>query len=397
MLNKKLNAKFNIFEEIDKFSSNENTKQSSFKNKDFYSFNDSNDFNSIDERYNYYEFGKKINKNKSFNNTFNNKINKKGNNIKEKFHKKIIGQIDASFSQVKEKNPENFVFKLFYMDKNGTLKNKENFNSKKNKYPTKNNIFNNKFDFYEKQNNSCRDCHNISFDKINNKLLNYKSILNKINKYQDKEKKNKSKKNNNPKVEKLINKLYNEGMENIIKKELIYQENLLKKNEEYKKYSFNPNHYKKNKYKYNISKLNEDLYSKQIEWKKNKNKENFKKKQYEDEIFLSQFTFKPNLSQKNIIDDEKTIQRNLNDINNYIFKRRNQIRYKKDNEFKLREYKSDYICNNIEPQTERIFYRNNKGSNNSFISSYRYTTNYSKFDFLKAVKNLHSKICNLNI
>ena len=222
-------------------------------------------------------------------------------------------------------------------------------------------------------------------------------MLNKINKYQDKEKKNKSKKNNNPKVEKLINKLYNEGMENIIKKELIYQENLLKKNEEYKKYSFNPNHYKKNKYKYNISKLNEDLYSKQIEWKKNKNKENFKKKQYEDEIFLSQFTFKPNLSQKNIIDDEKTIQRNLNDINNYIFKRRNQIRYKKDNEFKLREYKSDYICNNIEPQTERIFYRNNKGSNNSFISSYRYTTNYSKFDFLKAVKNLHSKICNLNI
>ncbi len=93
MLNKKLNAKFNIFEEIDKFSSNENTKQSSFKNKDFYSFNDSNDFNSIDERYNYYEFGKKINKNKSFNNTFNNKINKKGNNIKKKIHKKIIGQI----------------------------------------------------------------------------------------------------------------------------------------------------------------------------------------------------------------------------------------------------------------------------------------------------------------
>ena len=407
MLNKKLFDKFNLFEEIDKFSSHENTKQSSFKNKEVYSFNESSDNNIMNETFNFYQIGNNLNinnKNENLNKTnINNKINKKINNLKRKYQNNNVEKIADSNSKIREKNPEKFVLQLFYdNNKKESKKKKEaklniykNYTYRaKNKYNK--NIACNRLKFYE-QGKYTKDSQNLSFDKINNKLLNYKSMINKSKKLDKKEKKNKSKLENNPKIQKLIDKLYNEGLEHKIKKELIYQENILKKEEEYKNYPYYPNYPKKPNY--SLSKLNEDLYSKQIEWKKNKDIENSKKKKYEDEIYLSQYTFKPNISREKISDDEDMIKRNLNDMNNYILKRRNQIRYKKENAFKLRDYKFKdiNISNNNEQYTERICYRNKKGLNNSFISSNRNSVNYSKFDFLKAVKDLHSKIRNLNI
>ena len=66
------------------------------------------------------------------------------------------------------------------------------------------------------------------------------------------------------------------------------------------------------------------------------------------------------------------IRRNLIDMNYYIINRRNQIKYKRQEGFKLRDYKENKNnksdINKIkEPLTERIYYRNNGGKNNSMI------------------------------
>ena len=127
---------------------------------------------------------------------------------------------------------------------------------------------------------------------------------------------------------------------------------------------------------------------------------NSQKRKEEEELYMSQFTFKPNISQEYIADDEKMIRRNMDDMNNYILKRRNQIRYKKEEGFKLRNYKQinyKIYNNNKEPFTERIFYRNREKLNNSLITTTKIQFNYSKNDFLMAVKNLHNEISNLNL
>ena len=134
---------------------------------------------------------------------------------------------------------------------------------------------------------------------------------------------------------------------------------------------------------------------KEIEWKNQKEKVNSQKRKEEEELYMSQFTFKPNISQEYIADDEKMIRRNMDDMNNYILKRRNQIRYKKEEGFKLRNYKQinyNIYNNNKEPFTERIFYRNREKLNNSLITTTKIQFNYSKNDFLMAVKNLHNEI-----
>ena len=117
---------------------------------------------------------------------------------------------------------------------------------------------------------------------------------------------------------------------------------------------------------------------------------------------MSQFSFKPNIKHNYIADDEKTIKRNLNDMNNYILKRRNQIIYKKEEGFKLRDYNPNKVNleNNIdykEPLTERIYYRNRNELNNTYIATTKRQFNCSKYDFLRAVKKLHNEIKNLNI
>ena len=224
-------------------------------------------------------------------------------------------------------------------------------------------------------------------------------------------KKNKTKsKDNDSKIKNLIKKLYNEGLQNQRKKEFIYKENLLKKEEEYKKYTFKPeNKYKAKKKEKsnkknptNLKKLNNDLYSRQIEWKNKKDKENSRKKKSEEEIYMSLCTFKPDIIKEYIADDEKMIRRNLIDMNYYIINRRNQIKYKRQEGFKLRDYKENKNnksdINKIkEPLTERIYYRNNGGKNNSMIITTNKHFNYSKIDFVKAVKNLHNEITNLNL
>ena len=410
MLNQKIKEKF---DEIDKIS-NEITKQNSVKTKNFDSIYEGN--NTYNNSLN---IQRKLFKKKQHVQNINKKNNLKtyyiDNNNKSNIEKKIEKlpndlnkKIITSINQSKEKNPEKFVLQFFYeKPKNNKKNNQGNYNiscgQKNKKYmytPNKNkNYRKNKYNNEERQNHS--------FNNINNQLLNYKSMVSRCHNATSKKNKNKSKENDD-KINNLIKKLYDEGLQSKRKKEVIYKENLIKKEEEYKKYSFHPeNKYKQKKEKsskkksISIKKLYDNLYSKQIEWKKKRIKENSQKKKNEEEIYMSLCTFKPDIMKEYIADDEKMIKRNLIDMNYYIIKRRNQIKYKKQDGFNLREYKKKN--NNVdfskdkEPLTERIYYRNADGKNNSFLVTTNKHFNYSKFDFVKAVKNLHNEITNLNL
>ena len=410
MLNQKIKEKF---DEIDKIS-NEITKQNSVKTKNFDSIYEGNNTynNSLNIQRKLFkkeQHVQNINKKNNLKTYYidnNNKSNIEKNieKLPNDLNKKII----TSINQSKEKNPEKFVLQFFYeKPKNNKKNNQRNYNiacgQKNKKYmytPNKNkNYRKNKYNNEERQNHS--------FNNINNQLLNYKSMVSRCHNATSKKNKNKSKENDD-KINNLIKKLYDEGLQNKRKKEVIYKENLLKKEEEYKKYSFHPeNKYKQKKEKsskkksISIKKLYDNLYSKQIEWKKKRIKENSQKKKNEEEIYMSLCTFKPDIMKEYIADDEKMIKRNLIDMNYYIIKRRNQIKYKKQDGFNLREYKKKN--NNVdfskdkEPLTERIYYRNADGKNNSFLVTTNKHFNYSKFDFVKAVKNLHNEITNLNL
>ena len=410
MLNKKLKEKFDYFNEIDKISSNENTKQSTIRNKDTYYLNGANN-NKINPPNNFVcngKYSKNLNKEESIENSFNNNRNNgRIENLKEKLpnqNKNILADKESRG----EKNPEKFVFQFFFDDsKTSANNNKENnfddnitFNKNNNK---KSKVKGPKHVKYYRENKyHSKEKPNFSISAINNHLINYKSLLTRSNNT-ERQRHYKSKENS-AKVNRIVTKLYNEGMQEKQKKELLYKENLKKKDEEYKKYSFFPNHKKNIKSKKNIKtkKLNENLYSKQIEWKKKINRQNSEKKKNEEKLYLSQFSFKPNITQEYIADDEDMIRRNLNDMNNYIIKRRNQIRYKRDDVFKLRDYKQndENIQNDNkyrEPLTERIYYRNKNGIENSYNTNNQRRINYTKYDFLNAVKKLHNEIRNLNL
>jgi hypothetical protein len=249
--------------------------------------------------------------------------------------------------------------------------------------------------------------------------------------------KNIKEKGNNSKIQKIINKLYNEGIKDLQKKELIYKENIIKKSEEYKNYPYQPNKSKNNKNnnnnslnntKMSLEDLNNDMYSKQIEWMNKKNEFNKNRKQFEEELFLSKnCPFKPDISHKYIKDDEKTIKRNLSNMNNYIIKRRKQIIIKKekDNKILLRNYSSVYnkekksnsnlTCFNFKsnssryfirnsqnyynyPRTDRTYYNNeNVELNSSFMYNNSKKVNCSQNYFVEVVNALHNEIYNLNI
>ena len=394
MLNQKIKEKF---DEIDKIS-NEITKQNSVKTKDFDSIYESN--NTYNNSLNLQRKNKKkqyvenINKKNNLKTYYiNNNIKSNIEKIVEKLPNDLNKKIVTSINQSKEKNPEKFVLQFFYekpknYKKNNQGNNNVSFGQKNKKYiytPIKNkNHRKNKYINEERQNHS--------FNNINNQLINYKSMVSRCHNATSKKNKNKSK-DNDEKINNLIKKLYDEGLQNKRKKEVIYKENLLKKEQEYKKYSFHPESKYKHKKKeksskkksISVKKIYDNLYLKQIEWKKNKIKKDSQKKKNEEEIYMSLCTFKPDIMKEYIADDEKMIKRNLVDMNYYIIKRRNQIKYKKQDGFNLREYEKknnyDDFSKDKEPLTERIYYRNVDGKNNSFLVTTNKHFNYSKFDF----------------
>ena len=188
------------------------------------------------------------------------------------------------------------------------------------------------------------ECEKLAIDNYKNLFINN----NFFNKYENK-KINFNEKN-------LIYKLYNKGLENLKKKEMQFQENIRKKSEEYKNYSFSPdlsatknNNSKKKimnkkqeqkiKNNKNIKNINNNLYNKQIEWRKKKNLENAKKKLVQENFYLSNYcTFKPEIIKEPMKDNKQIINRHVKTSNSYIQKRRKQIKQEQE--------KSNISCDN---------------------------------------------------
>ena len=154
-----------------------------------------------------------------------------------------------------------------------------------------------------------------------------------------------------------MNNLYLRGIEQKKKQQKIVSENNLKKENEYKKFSYKPKINKiipyysnKNRTKKSLniningSKIkNSDskkelkaksIYEKNFEWKKKLEKENIKKKKINDEKLNSICTFKPNLLDKNIIpkSNKKFLNKVLEQMNDYVSNRQRNLKIKKSEE-----------------------------------------------------------------
>ena len=408
---------------------------------------------------------KEINSSKSNYNKNNSFLNQKGRlfqyeknqksqekNI-EKFKKLSVPKIDKNKKVVKD--PQKFVEKLFYnkdkenIDINGNFTYRPKINKKSkeiiekmgscsialhktNKKIDKNLIekitiesYNNLF---RKNASKLKNKNNKSYSNLFNHLddtSNSRSILYNYNNESNLNHLKHKKKMN------IMHSLYDRGMEDLKRKEIIYQENIIRRNDEYKKFPYRPNAFntcrlynKKGLHRNNSSldcasisleQLNDDMYSKQVEWKNRKDNFNAKRKKFEEDLYISQnCTFRPDISHEYIKDDEKMIKRNLRDINNYILKRRKMILNKKDKAFTLRNYKDNRNKSSIKyfnrngnylnkvkyPNTAKVFF--NEGieiSNISNVSSgfNLLKMNNSQYNFIEAVKALHNEIQNLNI
>ena len=388
----------------------------------------------------------------------------------EKYFKKMATPCISENAKNINRNPKQFVERLFY-DKYTSDKKK---NNKHESYYYVNRVDEKKIKETENSNFTYRPSINKKSQEIANRLEpsskrllrkkenkeiidkeeceklaidNYKNLFNNnnFNKY-DNKKINFNEKN-------LIYNLYNKGLESLKKRELQYQENCRKKNEEYKNYSYSPNisTNKKNKNKKRVKNIKKqlmkkieknDLYKKQIEWKKKKNIENSKKKLIQEDFYVKHFcTFKPKILTEKMKDNVQLIKKNLKTSNSYIEKRRKQIKQEQqklnkssDNRkygFSLKDLfftennnvlygdkviNTSYSCyqnkkrvinnykkNNmnivIPPFSQRIFcyYSEQDNMNNSIRNNNFSCVDYSRINFIDAINELHNEIDNLNI
>lgn len=234
---------------------------------------------------------------------------------------------------------------------------------------------------------------------------------------------------------KRLNELYEKGMENMYKREKMYQEQKMKEEEEYKKYSFQPTITKNSPIIDSNSVIrstpksskgaSDEMYKKQCEWKKKLENENIKKRERMENIKNRDCTFKPEISHLNIKNDEKFIMRNIEQMNDYVNKRREVIQKNKEYE----EYKNRRLGKNVNftikptiPKTfefnteKRSHSRSKSGSkrrndnlNNinpkrtelktyNFFNDGVYVRNGDEEqDFIQAVNALHCRIDNLNL
>ena len=429
----------NNFKELDQKVINKTNNSS--KNNTSYNFYNSS--NKTVNNCNISLLSKKENKNK---------VIKKNNNNKKLRKNASVPKFSHQIKNI-ENDPEKFVETFFY-NKETKPKKKETKKSHINencRNREKENINNGNYTYWPKISKKSQEIANklepTSFRLFKkNKLIDkeglekitfesYKNLFKKIPYKSNQNHKNTKEKSINAKIEKLIKKLYDGGIQDLKKKELIYQENIMKKSEEYKNYPYQPNKDKKNKNNNNsinyslmsLEQLNNDMYIKQIEWKNKKNEFNKKRKEFEEELFLSKnCPFKPDITHQYIKDDEKTIKRNLSDINNYIIKRRKQISNKKEKEnkiyfrnnnslynkgktnnsrtcFNLKLNGSKYFIGNnknyvIFPRTDRSYFGGERGEFNSSCNfNKNKITNCSQSYFIDAVNALHNEILNLKI
>ena len=287
-----------------------------------------------------------------------------------------------------------------------------------------------------------------------------KSNYNGINFFYNNKKNSIGKKDKNKKeiIEKM-NNLYLRGVEQRNKKEKIFNDNQKKKEGEYKNYSFKPTinknihilNFGQSKKKNNSKKEIHNIYKKQFEWKKKIENKINKKKEKKDETMNKLCTFKPEICVYNSKNNDVVIPRVLAQMNEYVNKRRKNIKYKISEEIyknkKLGGDLSDYTikstipqefeletemrnrdtsknknrsCNNfhiknnnylMDQNSDKKSLNNENGknywffkeemnsccSNNNTRGSNKVNETQSQIDFIEAVNLLHDKLDKLNI
>ena len=286
-----------------------------------------------------------------------NKLNKKRQKEEEKMRKQMTPKIlnrSREMIKDKERDPNKFEERLYYAEKNDTndsiynrrrTLSKETINYEKYK--------NTKFTYHPKINKKSlliaskmepstlritRKKSNHSHIIEEKNVLDYYSNLFKDKTYTYKKKvTNLSSSCGNEKS----NELYMRGLQDMKRKEKTYNENLLKKKEEYKNYSYHPKiskTYSNNlgakgkKNKKEKDKNIEDIYTKNKEWKKRLEKENTTKKKKYDEIENKKYTFKPEINKLNMNNDVSFIMKNIQQMNDYVNRRRKILKKKKEEE-----------------------------------------------------------------
>ena len=286
-----------------------------------------------------------------------NKLNKKRQKEEEKMRKQMTPKIlnrSREMIKDKERDPNKFEERLYYAEKNDTndsiynrrrTLSKETINYEKYK--------NTKFTYHPKINKKSlliaskmepstlritRKKSNHSHIIEEKNVLDYYSNLFKDKTYTYKKKvTNLSPSCGNEKS----NELYMRGLQDMKRKEKTYNENLLKKKEEYKNYSYHPKiskTYSNNlgakgkKNKKEKDKNIEDIYTKNKEWKKRLEKENTTKKKKYDEIENKKYTFKPEINKLNMHNDVSFIMKNIQQMNDYVNRRRKILKKKKEEE-----------------------------------------------------------------
>ena len=285
----------------------------------------------------------------------------------------------------------------------------------------------------------------------------------------------KKKDSKNKSIYDKMNNLYLRGIEQRQKKEKKISENKIKKENEYKEYSYMPNINKiipyyshKNRIKKNLNininingnkkkgsnskrEYKKNIYEKNFEWKKNIVKENIKKKVINEEKIKTLCTFHPKITEnsKQPKSNKKLLNKVLEQMNDYVLKRQQNIKYKKSQE----NYRKKKLYENVDRYTPRStiphefefqtelreyslgknknrscenFHKNKNSEKKSFrdnenhfwffkedMSSNNYNSNISninesnntkeannhnmQFDFIEAVNLLHDKLDKLNI
>ena len=278
-----------------------------------------------------------------------NKLNKKRKLAEEKIKRDMTPKILNRSKEIK-RDPK-FEERLYYAEKNDT---NDNIYNRKRTLSRDNINYNNynktKFTYHPKINKkslliaSKLEPSTLRLNRKKNNFSNQDEDKTVIDYYTNlfKDKTNYKRKINNnisPSCgNDKSNELYLKGMEDIKRKEQNYNENKHKKEEEYKKYPFKPKITKNNSVgRLTINKNkkvnNNDIYKKNKEWKKRLENENISKKKKYDEIEKKKYTFKPEIKHLNIQNDIPFIMKNIQQMNDYVNRRRKNIEQKKEEEF----------------------------------------------------------------
>ena len=461
---------------INKNNNNENKNDeliNSISNGNHESFNNNNNYNNVGKRLNNY--GKFI-KNKI-------EIQRKIDNAK----RKNAMNINASKTRNKKDNSEQ---KSYQNNKKITTKSNPKLNNNNTK---KLNKSNSNFTYHPKINkrslllakkmepSSIRlnkkkkiNNNNEEDSKLNTFYVNLYKYKQTNSNNQNEKKSSKNKDNNkNKTIYEKMNNLYLRGIEQKEKLKKKYNENHQKKEEDYKKYPFKPKINKiipyfsaKNKGKKNLSLIinkksnskremkRHDIYEKNFEWKKNIDKENLKKKIANEEKLSKLYTFRPQIDTDKTPKKKKNskyINKIMEEINDYVNKRKQNIKYKKSEEKYMKkkffiqnggytprstipqefELKTEIrernlgknrnrSCDNFHINQKKVkreqssgkksfgenerhswFFKeeiiNKNGGYNNDVNITKETYTHNQFDFIEAVNLLHDKLDKLNI